>query len=245
MRLLIFFFVCALSLIGTARAEENTVRVQVTDPYIELRTGPGRGFPVFYTADRSEWIEILMRKTDWYKVRLDIGKEGWVNRAQLENTLTEAGARITFRDLMLTDYLHRRLEAGFAWGRFEQEPVLVMRLGYRLTPNFFAELSASQVTATFSSTSLIQANLLASPYPDRRISPFFTLGAGRYRQTPRATLVNAPEISVTAANAGLGVRVYLTRNFLVRADFREYMAPVNDNRVDSFREWTIGLGIFF
>lgn len=245
MRLFIFFFVSALCLTGTARAEEHSLRVQVTDPYIELRTGPGRGFPVFYASDRGEWIEILKRKTDWYKVRLDSGKEGWVNRAQLENTLTEAGARTTFRDLMLTDYLHRRLEAGFAWGRFEKDPVLVVRVGYALTPNLFAELSASQVTATFSSTSLLQVNLMASPYADRRISPFFTLGAGHYRQTPKVTLVNAPEVSVTSANAGLGVRIYLTRNFLVRADFREHMAPVNDNRVDSFREWTIGLGIFF
>ena len=221
------------------------MRVQVTDPYIEFRTGPGRGFPIFYAADRGAWIEILKRKTDWYKIRLDVGKEGWVNRAQLESTLTEAGARTTFRDLMLTDYLHRRLEAGLAWGRFEDDPVLVVRVGYRLTPNLSTELSVSQVTAPFSSTSLLQANLLATPYPDRSISPFFTLGAGRYRQTPRVTLVNAPEISVTAANVGLGVRVYLTRNFLMRADFREYLAPINDNRVDSFREWTIGLGIFF
>lgn len=245
MRLIIFFFMSALSLFATAHAEENTVRVQVTDPYIELRTGLGRGFPVFYAADRGEWIEILKRKTDWYKVRLNIGKEGWVNRAQLENTLTEAGAQTTFRDVMLSDYLQRRLEAGFAWGRFKDDPVLILRVGYGLTPNLFTEFSASQVTATFSSTSLLQLNLLAMPYADRRVSPFFTLGVGRYQQTPKVTLVNAPEISVTAANAGLGVRVYLTRNFMVRGDIREYMVPINDNRVDRFREWTIGLGVFF
>ena len=241
--LIIFFSLFPLC--AVAAGDGRYTRVQVTDPYIELRFGPGRGFPLFYTAERGEWIEILKRKTDWFKVRLASGKEGWVYRLQLENTLTEAGARTTFRDAMLADYLNRRLEVGFGWGKFEKDPVLTMRVGYGLTPNFIAELSASQVTATYSSSSLMQLNLMALPFADQRVSPYFTLGVGRYKKTPKVTLVNAPEISVTAANAGLGVRVYLTRNFLVRGDFREYMAPINDNRVDTFKEWTIGLGVFF
>ena len=221
------------------------MRVQVTDPYIELKSGPGRGFPVFFVAERGEWIEILKRKTDWFKVRTSSNKEGWVNRVQLENTLTEAGSKTTFRDVLLTNYLSRRTEVGFAWGKFDKDPVLTMRVGFGLTPNFITELSASQVTAAFSSTSLVQFNLQAIPFADSRVSPFFTLGIGRYKNTPKVTLVDAPNVSVTAANAGLGVRVYLTRNFLVRGDVREYMAPINDNRVDKFTEWTIGLGVFF
>jgi len=245
MRLVIFFLLLQLCVIATVRADEAYMRVQVVDPYIELRSGAGRGFPLFYTAEHGEWIEILKRKTDWFKVRTAGGKEGWVNRTQIENTLTEAGAKATFRDVMLTDYLNRRLEVGFGWGQFEKDPVLTMRIGYGLTPNFFAELSASEVTAAYSTTSLMQLNLLALPFADRWVSPFFTLGVGRYKNTPKATLVNAPDVSVTAANAGLGVRVYLTRNFLVRGDIREYMVPINDNRVDKFREWTVGLGVFF
>lgn len=34
-----------------ARAAE---RVQVADPYLELRTGPGRGYPIFHVAAREE-----------------------------------------------------------------------------------------------------------------------------------------------------------------------------------------------
>jgi uncharacterized protein YgiM (DUF1202 family) len=245
MRLVIFFLLLQLCVIATVRADEAYMRVQVVDPYIELRSGAGRGFPLFYTAERGEWIEILKRKTDWFKVRTAGGKEGWVNRTQIENTLTEAGAKATFRDVMLTDYLNRRLEVGFGWGQFEKDPVLTMRIGYGLTPNFVAELSASEVTAAYSTTSLTQLNLQALPFADQWVSPFFTLGVGRYKNTSKATLVNAADVSVTAANAGFGVRVYLTRNFLVRGDIREYMVPINDNRVDKFREWTIGLGVFF
>ena len=120
-----------------------------------------------------------------------------------------------------------------------------MRVGYLMTPNFLAEISSSQVSASNSSSTLTQLNLQALPFADRRISPFFTLGIGRYKNTPNVTLVNTPSVSATAANVGLGVRIYLTRNFLVRGDFREYVVPINDNTVEKFNEWTIGLGVFF
>ena len=91
----------------------------------------------------------------------------------------------------------------------------------------------------------MQINLLMLPYADQRLSPFFTLGIGRYKNSPKVTLVNAPAVSVTAANAGFGLRFYLTRNFILRGDFREYVVPINDNRVDTFREWSLGVGVFF
>src|SRR5262245_8199695 len=87
----------------TARAAEETEKLIVTDPYIELRTGPGRGYPIFFVAARDERIQILLRHTDWYKVRTEQGKEGWVIRSQLETTLTEAGSKKTFRDSALDD----------------------------------------------------------------------------------------------------------------------------------------------
>ena len=57
---------------------DKVERVQVTDPFIELHTFPGRGYPVFYVAARGEWISIELRHTDWYKVRTATGKVGWV-----------------------------------------------------------------------------------------------------------------------------------------------------------------------
>src|SRR5512134_3131367 len=91
---------CAVLVVSVAGATMSSVaaaeKVQVTDPYIELRTGPGRGYPVFFVAGREEWIEIVLRHTDWFKVRTASGSEGWVHRAQLETTLTEAGATKAF-----------------------------------------------------------------------------------------------------------------------------------------------------
>lgn len=240
-------FLLCLLLLGTmaARADEETDRVLVADPYLELHTGPGRGYPVFDVAARGEWIEILKRHTDWFKVRTTRNKEGWVTRNQMENTLTDAGSKKTFRDVLLDDYLRRRLEFGFSFGRFENDPILTARAGYRLHENLLAELAISQVVGDFSSTSLIYLALVSQPFPEWRASPFFTIGMGRFKNTPKATLVSAIETDADLANAGLGLRYYITRRFILRADYKQHVALINPNRTDSYKEWSTGISFFF
>src|SRR4030095_6837419 len=71
-----------------AHAAAEPERLKLADPYLELHTGPGRGFPVFFVVQREDWVVVQLRYTDWYKVRTEGGKEGWVHRSQLVNTFT-------------------------------------------------------------------------------------------------------------------------------------------------------------
>ena len=43
-------------------AEDAYVQAYVTDPFIEMRTGPGTSYPIFFVAEQGEWIEILKSK---------------------------------------------------------------------------------------------------------------------------------------------------------------------------------------
>jgi len=236
---------CLLWAAATLQAAEPLERVQVADPYLELHTGAGRGYPIYYVADRGEWVEIIKRHTDWFKVRTENGKEGWISRSQMEGTLTEAGVARTFRDVLLDDYLGRRLEFGFSAGTFRHDPMLVSRVGYKLTDNLAVELALAQVAGSYSSTQLMYGSLVSQPFPDWRASPFFSLGYGRYRNEPRATLINAPTIDTDTANAAVGVRFYVTRRFIARLDYRRHIAFIDDNRTDQFNELSAGLYFFF
>ena len=226
-------------------ASEPYQQVQIVDPYLEVHTGAGRGFPVFFVVERGESVTILKRKTDWFKVRTPAGIEGWVSRNQLENTLTDAGIGRTFRDILVEDYLARRLEIGFAGGTFENDPLVLVRVGVRLTPNLLAEISGGQTTGDFSSSTLYHVNILSEPFADKRIAPYFTLGAGRFRNIPNTTLVGAQDVSSFSTNAGLGIRTYLTRSFIFRVDFKTHLIQVGDNRTDTYREWSAGFSSFF
>jgi uncharacterized protein YraI len=226
-------------------AESKTERLKVTDPYIELRTGPGRGFPVFFVVAREGYIDIELRHTDWYKVRTEGGKVGWVNRAQLETTLTAAGGTKTFRDLLLDDYLSRKVQLGAAWGRFKSEPMLKLWTSYRLSETLSAEATIGQVQGVFSGTDFWHLNVMAEPWSDQRISPFFTIGVGKFKNFPNLTLVGAQTTDAKLANAGLGVRYYLSDRFIVRSDYSLYTAFVGDTRSTEYRAFTIGLSFFF
>ncbi len=220
-------------------------RVQIADPYLELRTGPGRGYPIFHVAAREEWVEILLRYTDWFKVRTANGREGWVHRLQLETTLTEAGSRKTFRDVVLDDYLQRRLELGAAYGRFKAEPMLKIWTAYRFADALTLEGAVGQVQGVFSGTDFWHFSLNAEPWSDRRLSPFFGIGVGRFKNIPNASLVGALPTNANLAHASLGLRYHLSDRFVARLDYSFYTAFVADTRSIEYRAATAGLSFFF
>lgn len=228
-----------------ADAPARLERVQVSDPYIEFRTGPGRGYPVFFVAAREEWISIELRYTDWYKVRSAGGKLGWVHRKQLETTLTEAGGTKTFRDVLLDDYLGHRVQLGAAWGHFRSDPMLKLWTSVKLSETLSAEGSLGQVQGVFSGTNFWHVNLLVDPWSDRRLSPFFGIGLGKFKNFPSQSLVGAVTTDAKLANAGVGVRYYLTDRFVVRADYSIYTVYIADTRTGEYRALTAGLSFFF
>ncbi|HSG65635.1 MAG TPA: SH3 domain-containing protein, partial [Gammaproteobacteria bacterium] len=66
---------CSSLALGVARAQDETQQVVVQDPFIEMHTGPALAYPVFYVVDRGASIDVLSRRTDWFKVRAPRGQE--------------------------------------------------------------------------------------------------------------------------------------------------------------------------
>ena len=223
----------------------STERLQITEAYIELHTGPGRGFPVFFVAARDEWIEIELRRTDWYKVRTDGGKIGWVSRQQLESTLTAGGARKSFRDILLDDYLARHVQLGVAWGRFKSEPMLKLWSSYRLSETLSVEGTLGQVQGVYSGTDFWHIGLLAEPWSDRRFSPFAGIAFGKFKNFPNQSLVGAQTTDAKLAGGMVGVRYHLSDRFVLRADYSLYTAFVTDAHSAEYRAFTAGLSFFF
>lgn len=243
--------VCGISfwLIGDLHANET---MTVADPYIELRTGPGRGYPIFYIAERGERVTLIKRQTDWFKIATENGKTGWTSRAQMERTLTDAGVTKSFRDVLYEDYLRRRFEGGFSAGQMTGERItdrdvaLTGRLGYRFSDNQTMELSITQVSDDFFSGQFIYLSLVSEPFPTWDISPTLSLGFGKAKIEPKATLINTPSIDTEMANAGIGARVYFARRFYIRLDYKAHRLFVDQSdRTDKYDELSLGVGFFF
>lgn len=230
----------------TAHASDETVEITVSEPLLDLHTGPGRGYPIFSVAERGETVQILERRTEWFRVRTARQQEGWVSREQMEQAVMADGVKQALRDAVLEDFLHKRWELGFAAGYLDGEPDVNLRAAYHFTDNLAAEFAVSQVAGTYSNSHLYALNLELQPYTDGRFSPYLTLGAGRFENRNRGSLVGSTtEINSTTANAGLGVRVYLMKNFSVRLDYRHHLSMTNVQTDDRFDEELVGFSFFF
>jgi hypothetical protein len=219
--------------------------VQIVDPYIELRSGPGRGYPIFFVAPRNDWIEIELRHTDWFRIRTEDDKVGWVSRQQLETTLTAAGGTKSFRDVLLDDYLSRKVQLGAAWGQFKSEPMLKLWTSYRFSDTLSLEATIGQVQGVFSGTDLWHVDVLIEPWSDHRVSPFFGVGVGKFKNFPNLSLIGATDTNAKMGVARMGVRYYLTERFVMSADYSLYTAFLNDQRSTQYNAWTLGLSFFF
>ncbi|NOX77168.1 MAG: SH3 domain-containing protein [Gammaproteobacteria bacterium] len=237
-----------MSVSGVVVADE-VAEVKIVEPYIELRTGPGSGHPVFHVVDRGEFIDVLKRKTDWFKVRYQMGAsriiEGWVNRAQLELTVAPGGESTRLAKAGLDDFTNRRWEMGVLGGDFNGAPVMAVYGGFAFNKNLSAEISAAKVVGEFSSSTLYLISVLSQPFPEWRYSPFFTLGAGQIETQPRVTLVQAKDTRDLVAHVGLGLKVFLSRRFILRAEYKNYVAFSSDNNNEEFEEWKVGFSFFF
>lgn len=220
-------------------------KVTVAEAYIELHTGPGSGYPIFFVEQRGNKIQIIKRKTDWFKVHTQTNKIGWVNRAQLEKTLTQAGVEKTFKDVLLDDYIKSKIEFGISMGLFESEQSFTLHTGYKLTPNITFELAYTKIAGQFSSSTLYQGNFNLQLYPNSRLSPFMFIGYGKFENAPSTSLVSGKKVTLDMGNAGIGFKFYLSDQFYFRADASTYVVLVGDDRSDEYTHLTAGFAFFF
>jgi SH3 domain-containing protein len=243
---LLVLTLCQFAIAGNASGAERQYReVTIADPFIELHTGPGRGYPIFFVAERGEEIELLMRRTEWFKVRVARGEEGWVHFEQLTTTLNPDGEPFDLPALGFSDYAARKWEVGALYGDFGGANVIGMYGSRTVTPNLSGEIWVSQALGRFSDNTLVTLDIVHLMYPDWRASPYFTLGGGVIKTEPKATLVATTDRTDNVALAGAGVRVYLTRRFVFRGEYKTHVVFTSRDDNEEVQEWKAGFSFFF
>ena len=234
---------------GPARAEDSeAIMVKIADPFINLRTGPGSVYPIFYVIDRGELVTIDKSRTEWFKIRSKDGKSGWASREELQLTLLPGGEAFRLPEADPTDFISRQWTYGVSGGELDKAPVVTVFSAYSFTENLSGEFSYSQSSASFSSSSSLKAALLMQPFPEWAASPFFSLGVGKIKVKSGATLISANRRESTMAQVGLGFQYYLSRRFVLRFEINEYVILSANNSEDDNEEtgeWKTGFSIFF
>jgi len=228
-----------------AAAKAPPAPVVVQDAFLDLRTGPGRGFPAAYSVDRGDSVVLLRRRTDWIKVRTDSGQEGWVHRLQLERTLTPGGSAVRVAGPTPESRIEHRWELGLTTGDFGGANSVTVGGAYAMTPTLFARTDVSHLLGDVSNGWLGTVGIAHVFAPQWWVSPFVGLGGGVLSISPKATLVQSPDRTDSTAYAALGLRGYLTHRFLLQAEYRSYVVFTSRDENEEIDAWSVAFTYFF
>ena len=237
---------CVLSLASTpARAAHELLQVFITQPYLELHTGPGRGYPVSQVVARGDSVDVLFRRTDWIKVRTERGLEGWASVRELTLASLADGSNLKISMGDRAGFASHRWESGVYAGAYAGATLIAGYSALSLTDNLKIEVGVSQLLGNVSNGYIAEIGLAHVFIPDWRVSPLVTVGTGFEHVSPKVLLVQPVDRDDQVAYVGVGARFYLTRRFFFRGEYREYVVFTKTNANEVNEEWRLGFGFFY
>lgn len=213
----------------------------IVEPFLEIHTGPGSSYPVFYVAEKGETIALMKRRVDWYEVRLRNGTTGWAGRREIEKTLLAAGYRKRLMERIYDDLISEKTTLGWSAGTFGGDSALYIRLTYTLTDQLALEGNGGFASGDLGSTQLYHGGLVVTPWSARWVAITATIGAGMVNVTPTDLLVDAESGTFPSAHGGAGLVIPLFRNLEGRIDVRHFTLFMNTERTRNFQEYSAGL----
>ena len=222
----------------------DSEQVIVGAEFLNLYTGPGRGYVIDHVVEYGEPLWLLKRRTDWVKVMTRTGKTGWAKIADLDEIYSPEGEQVAVPTPGIDDYHEQSFRMGFSYGDFAGANSMGLSLGYRFTGNISAELRVAQTIGAYSDSQTFQVAVVHQPFPQWRMSPYFLLGSGVNITSPNATIVATEDRQDTTMLAGLGVSTYLSRRFALRAEVANHYLLTSRDENQEIVEWKLGFDVF-
>jgi hypothetical protein len=240
--------VLAACAVGKSQAAGNPDHLQqlfIAEGYLELHEGPGRGYAVTQVVPRGDAIDVLYRRTEWFRVRTQRGVEGWAHQRAMLKTLLADGSPFTFDLGDRAGFMAHRWEMGVMAGDYGGATLVSGYLSRSFNEQLAIELTASHFLGNVSNGYALELGLTHVFRPDWRISPLLTLGTGAIQIEPKTTLILPADRRDQTAYAGAGFRYYLTRRFFARGEYRHHMVFTSRNENEEINEWKLGLAFFY
>ncbi|MBX2858577.1 MAG: SH3 domain-containing protein [Cellvibrionaceae bacterium] len=247
-KLFILFFVLVSSM--SLAKDKAILRLQVIDPYADVHSGPGRGYPVLHAIEEGEYIDVLTRRPGWYEVRTQNGRVGWVTAAKISRTIQVSGEPADLPDVSFGDYLKNTWRVGYSAGVFSSgeldgSDLWSAFVGYRATSWLGVEAEYGKAYREDVRGDYYGVNVLVEPISKWRLSPYLLLGLGNIKIDSQPGFVPLPlNSSSDYQNYAIGTNFYLGRNFLIKLEYRSYIVSTDTDDA-GLGSWRLGFNTFF
>ncbi len=242
---LAFIFIALLTTsLSLKAASDNNITLTVEVSFIELHSGPATGYPVIYVIEKGEPVQVLLKRTGWLKIKDKRGNIGWLSQNKLLG-LNHQGKSLVQNEYSGQDFFKRDFEAGVMYGDFAGSNFYQLSVGYVFTDVFSTELLAGKALGSIANSDIYEAMLISQLLPEFYVIPYIGIGAGIIETKPHSILADAKNRQSTLISAAVGLKYHLTRNFLLRAEYKYSLVLTDRNDNEEIKLWALGFSIFF
>ena len=236
----------------SVKSDKQYVELRVIDSYLELHSGPGRGYPIFHVIEQDDQVKVLTRRANWFYVSDRRGREGWVKQEGLARTLAPTGLPAALPETNHGDFLKQQGRVGLAFGKQEAADTVTVMGGYRLHPVVGIEAEYGQFFGKYNEGRFYGANLLIEPFQffeysqNWSFTPFLSWGLGeqRWQEKTKINVGTSSSSTIDYKFAGFGLHYYIGFNFVIRGEYRNLILTP-DNLEVSNDVWRVGFSSFF
>ena len=119
-----------------------------------------------------------------------------------------------------------------------------LSLGFVFSPVITTELSMGKSQGDVSNNDIYELMIVGEPIPDLIISPYFGVGAGIINTEPHSILADAKIRKNTLISTALGAKYYLTRNFVLKAEYKYSLVLTDLDYNEEIKLWKLGFSVF-
>ncbi|OUR66267.1 hypothetical protein A9Q73_07410, partial [Bermanella sp. 47_1433_sub80_T6] len=191
------------------------VELSVIDTYLELHTGPGRGYPIFHVIEQGQSVKVLRRRSNWFYVSDRRNTQGWVKQESLARTLAPTGMPAALPDIQHGDFLAQQGRIGFSVGQLGTSYTANVTAGYRLLSFAGIEVEYGQIFKDLEDGSSVGATVIIEPIKSWSFTPFISKGiAWQDWKKKKKSSVGGNSFSSNSEFTGAGINYYIGFNFV-------------------------------
>jgi len=225
--------------------QKSAVQLSIIDSYLELHTGPGRGYPIFHVMEEGETVYVHRRRTNWFYVSDRRLRQGWVKQEDLARTLAPTGLPAALPETKHGDFLAQQGRVGFSLGKQGSLDNASVMAGFRLLSFAGVEAEFSQLFGSTTQATSYGLSIIVEPIKDWSFTPFISKGFGKQEwenKTKQSIGENGDEFDYEYT--GLGINYYIGYSFVVRGEFRSMHLSGKESSQNQ-HAWRLGFSSFF
>lgn len=219
------------------------VELRISEPYLELHTGPSSEYRIEHVLLTGEKIIIKKQHADWFFLQRDEKIYGWAPlKTLLDNRVDSVD--MSFDEFLINFEGDLEFDLGFKTGFVEGDYLLGVDIGQWFEDDLRMGINITQVPGKISESLFMTLEMDYFFSKIWSMRPFIKIGAGQLDNQPSAQVIGGEKVSSAIYKLGLGVIFAESKRIKFNAGVALYF-PDADEFEDQLQEVSVGLSYFF